>query len=188
MLPQDAGTAFTLSVRYPGAQRVFVAHSDYFAMQIPPQLDGVVRRSSSSTIAYVGRSRARRSTRRSCGCASRSIPGASSSGAECPASATARPALGNYLHGPAVERLAATCRGAGLELVLAGTHSTPTSTPERTIADADVVFGLSRCVLEAMACGRAAYVYGISGGDEWVTPDSYPALEANGFAGMAHQT
>ena len=34
-----------------------------------------------------------------------------------------------------------------------------------------------------MACGRAAFVYDWSGGDGWVTPDSYPALEADGFAG-----
>ena len=93
--------------------------------------------------------------------------------------------LGNYLNGPPVQRFDAACRAAGIELVLAGARSTPTATPERTIADADVVFGLGRCVLEAMACARAAYVYGVAGGDGWVTPESYPAIEANGFAGTA---
>ncbi|HEY6144682.1 MAG TPA: hypothetical protein VIV13_00290, partial [Solirubrobacterales bacterium] len=34
-----------------------------------------------------------------------------------------------------------------------------------------------------MACGRAAFVYDWSGGEGWVTPDSYPAIEADGFAG-----
>jgi hypothetical protein len=34
-----------------------------------------------------------------------------------------------------------------------------------------------------MACGRAAYVYDRYGGDGWVTADSYPRLEADGFAG-----
>jgi hypothetical protein len=33
-----------------------------------------------------------------------------------------------------------------------------------------------------MACGRAAYVYDWHGGDGWVTPESYPAIESDGFA------
>jgi hypothetical protein len=39
--------------------------------------------------------------------------------------------------------------------------------------------------VEAMTSRRAAYVYGVAGGDGWVTPERYPALEANGFAGTA---
>jgi hypothetical protein len=48
-----------------------------------------------------------------------------------------------------------------------------------------VVIGQGRSILEAMACGRAAWVYGPTFGDGWVTPDSYPALEADGFRGRA---
>jgi hypothetical protein len=47
----------------------------------------------------------------------------------------------------------------------------------------DIVIGYGRSVLEGMASGRAALVYDHSGGDGWVTPETYPALEANGFAG-----
>jgi chromosome segregation ATPase len=36
-----------------------------------------------------------------------------------------------------------------------------------------------------MASGRAAYVLGDAGGDGWVTADTYPALEADGFSGRA---
>jgi hypothetical protein len=36
-----------------------------------------------------------------------------------------------------------------------------------------------------MACGRAVYVYDMFGGDGWVTPEAYPALEADHFAGQA---
>jgi hypothetical protein len=36
-----------------------------------------------------------------------------------------------------------------------------------------------------MACGRAVYVFDTFGGDGWVTPDVYPALEADHFAGQA---
>jgi GT2 family glycosyltransferase len=48
-----------------------------------------------------------------------------------------------------------------------------------------VVVGYGRCIVEAMACGRAAYVWDHMGGDGWVTPASYPALEADGFGGRA---
>jgi hypothetical protein len=51
------------------------------------------------------------------------------------------------------------------------------------MAGADIVIGLGRGILEAMACGRAAFVYDWSGGEGWVTPDSYPSIEADGFAG-----
>ena len=53
------------------------------------------------------------------------------------------------------------------------------------MADADIVVGYGRSVLEAMALGRAAYVWDIAGGDGWVTPETYPTLEADGFSGAA---
>ena len=36
-----------------------------------------------------------------------------------------------------------------------------------------------------MAAGRAAWVYSGPAGDGWVTPERYPALEADGFRGRA---
>ena len=42
------------------------------------------------------------------------------------------------------------------------------------MADADIVVGYGRSVLEAMAMGRAAYVWDHAGGDGWVTPETYP--------------
>jgi hypothetical protein len=49
------------------------------------------------------------------------------------------------------------------------------------------VIALGRSVLEGMAAGRAVYVYGVVGGDGWVTPDRYPAMEADGFAGLSNR-
>jgi hypothetical protein len=69
--------------------------------------------------------------------------------------------------------------------VLSGVHSTPTQTAEEAIADVEIVIGLGRCIVEAMAGRRAAYVYGIAGGDGWVTPERYDAMEADGFGGTA---
>jgi hypothetical protein len=51
------------------------------------------------------------------------------------------------------------------------------------MAAADVVVGYGRSILEAMACGRPAYVHDHSGSDGWVTTESYARLEADGFAG-----
>jgi hypothetical protein len=56
---------------------------------------------------------------------------------------------------------------------------------QEAIADADVVVAKSRAALDAMACGRAVYVLDVFGGDGWVTPELYPALEADHFAGQA---
>ena len=50
---------------------------------------------------------------------------------------------------------------------------------------ADIVVAKSRAALDAMACGRAVYVYDTFGGDGWVTPEAYAALEADHFAGQA---
>jgi hypothetical protein len=53
------------------------------------------------------------------------------------------------------------------------------------VADADIVVAKSRAALDAMACGRAVYVFDVFGGDGWVTPQLYPDLEADNFAGQA---
>ena len=62
----------------------------------------------------------------------------------------------------------------------AGLLSEPAWDPVATIAEADIVVGKGRAVLEAMSCGRAAFVYDAFGGDGWVTAESYPRLEADG--------
>jgi hypothetical protein len=49
--------------------------------------------------------------------------------------------------------------------------------------DAELVLGRGQAVVEALAEGRAAYVYGDDGGDGWVTPERYEPLEADGFSG-----
>jgi hypothetical protein len=53
------------------------------------------------------------------------------------------------------------------------------------LAGVDIVVAKSRAVLDAMACGRAVYVFDVFGGDGWVTPASYHALEADNFTGQA---
>lgn len=96
--------------------------------------------------------------------------------------------LGNNLQGARRRMVDEVCDELGLELVQVGRHGHADASPERAIRAADVVIGYGRSVLEAMACGRPAYVYDHLGGDGWVTPDSFTALEADGFGGRATDT
>ncbi|HEY4098733.1 MAG TPA: hypothetical protein VGM33_24635 [Baekduia sp.] len=185
VLAQDASSAYALAERHPDAARLFIAHSEYFAAQSPPQLPGVCH-----AVVVLNE----RVDRHVAALASpppvvrlRQPVDLKRFGARGGQPRVARRALilGNYLRGPAAEAVVAACHDAGLEPVLSGVHTAPTHTPEQAIADVDVVIGVGRCVVEAMAGRRAAYVYGIAGGDGWVTPDTYAALEADGFGGTA---
>lgn len=91
----------------------------------------------------------------------------------------------NYLPPDRMAMLEAVCGDLGLELTSMGATSTASITPQQRIADADIVVGYGRSVLEGMASGRAAYVWDHAGGDGWVTPETYAAIEGNGFAGAA---
>jgi hypothetical protein len=93
--------------------------------------------------------------------------------------------VSNYLHGERREVLERACADLGLELTGLGISGKPTVAPQADLADADIVIGYGRGVLEAMAMGRAAYVWDFAGGDGWVTPESYAAHEADGFSGTA---
>jgi hypothetical protein len=183
-LAQDGMTAYQLAALYPEARRVYVSHSTYWEPQRPPQLPHACH----AVVALNDLAKRR--------CEAL---------AHCPELVRLRQpvdvrrfrfgvrrpeprrvlAFGNHWTGERYRIVADACEELGLELELVGFFGRITSAPELDIADADVVIGLGRCVLEAMALGRAAYVYGVHGGDGWVTPDSYHGLEAEGFAGRA---
>ena len=188
VLAQDTGSAFQLAGRYPDAVRVMVVHSDYFALQSPPQIQDVC------SAVVVMNDRVRRHVEH----LATPLPvvrlrqpvdlrkfGVRSG---IPERAERALVLGHYLRGPAADVVAEACRAAGLEPRLVGEPTTPTGTPEHAIADVEVVIGLGRCAIEGMAGRRAVYVYGIAGADGWVTQDSYEALEADGFGGLATPT
>jgi hypothetical protein len=182
---QDAGRAYALAARHPQAPQVFVAHSELFDAQLPPQVHGltaavvtmsdrverrvralawappVVRlRQPIDTERFAARETIRERPRRAL-------------------------ALSNYLHGERRSLLRAAWEPAGVEVVAIGDEAVATDDPELLIADSDVVVGKGRALLEGMSCGRAAYVFDMAGCDGWVSPDSYAALEADGFAGQA---
>ena len=187
-LVQDAGVALDLAARYPGARQVFVAHSESFDLQLPPQLEGLVdavvalndrvvdRLRALAVPAPVVRLRQPIDTERF-------VPGA-------PLPERPRRAL-LLSNNPVADRLAMledACAEAGLELTRVGGEAGQSSDPRNRLVEADVVIGYGRSVLEAMACGRAAYVYDRHGSDGWVTADSYAEVEASGFAGRSGRT
>jgi hypothetical protein len=93
--------------------------------------------------------------------------------------------LGNWMQADRRRLLRDACGEAGIDLGEHGAKSEYTRTPELELADVDIVFGKARVIVEAMASGRAAYVFDHNGGDGWVTPDRYELLESDNFGGQA---
>jgi hypothetical protein len=185
LICSDAATCHELARRYPDAARVFVVHSVDFMLQAPPQLHDIcqavvvlndrVRRAVEARAwhAPIVRLRQPIDLRRFAGIA--------------PAASSSRTALvlTNAVSRSSDGLIEDACRANGLDLEWIGDEGHQTPTPELAIAGARLVIGLGRSVLEGMAAGRAAYVYGIVGGDGWVTPERYPLMEADGFAGTS---
>jgi hypothetical protein len=185
VVSSDAATCHELTGRYHDAVRIFVAHSVDFLLQAPPQLpdrcqalvvlNDRVRRAVEARALHAPIVRLRQpiDLRRFAGLG--------------PGRATARTAvvLSNDLRGSRAKLIEGACRANGLDMRLIGANGHPTPSPELAIAGAKLVIGLGRSVLETMAAGRAAYVYGVIGGDGWVTPERYSSMEADGFAGTS---
>lgn len=166
---QDAYAALLLADLYPLTPQVFALHDDRDELWLPPQLPAVIARvvvfddrggdraRAASLVHEIVRLRLPVDTDRLSPRAPLRDP---------PRTALLHlEHLSDYRRG-VVER---ACADAGIE---------PGS-------DADLVIGRGRPILEAMASGRAAYVYGEDGGDGWVTPARYELLEADGFSGRA---
>jgi hypothetical protein len=185
LLCSDAATCHELASRYPDAVTVFVAHSADYMLQAPPQLgdrcqavvvlNDRVRRAVQARAWHAPIVRLRQPV---------DLVTYSQLAA---AGSTARTALvlSNYVKGPRARVVEAACEAAGIVTRWAGVTTEATPHPEFAIAGAEIVIGLGRSVVEAMAAGRAAFVYGVVGGDGWVTPERYAAMEADGFAGTA---
>jgi len=187
-LVQDAAVSLDLSSRYPRAPQVFVAHSESFDLQLPLQLEGLVRAVVVLNDRVANRLRALAVAApivrlRQPIDIERFVPGA-------PLPERPRRAL-LLSNNPVADRLAmleSACGASGLELARVGGDAGQSSDPRNQLVDADVVIGYGRSILEAMACGRAAYVYDRHGSDGWVTADSYAEIEAGGFAGRTGRT
>jgi hypothetical protein len=186
LLVQDAAAALSLAEMYPRVPQAFVAHSDHYDLFLPPQVPGLVaaavtlydrvdRRVRALAVPTevvrltqpvdVARFRPLRPMR------------------ERPRTALA---LGHYHFGERLEILREACSASGIELLHAGMRGSTLDRPvELALNDVEVVFGKGRVIHEAMACGRAAYVWDVHGADGWVTPERYAKLAADNFAGQS---
>jgi hypothetical protein len=94
-------------------------------------------------------------------------------------------AFGNDQGGPRLVAIKRCCDRLGIEFELIGRHGRPTRAPEEELGAADAVVAIGRCAIEGMAARRAVYVSGVVGTDGWLSHESYPAIEADGFSGRA---
>jgi hypothetical protein len=185
VLVQDSVHACLMAERYPASPRVFVAHTIQVNIQRPPQVPDVVNAvvvlndRIARRFAAMAREPELVRLRQPVDLVRFSPRGR----------LRARPKtallLGNYLRGDQRDMVVKACADRGIEVTEVGAHGTVSHHPEVAIGEADVVVGYGRAIIEAMACGRAAYVLGDSGGDGWVTAESYASLEADGFGGSA---
>ena len=178
---QDGIVVHDLAERFPSAFHVYRICGDVHDFQLPPQVAGEVDLVVALSDRYERVGGPWRCARRCCGSACRSTSTGSSRSGRCTSArgapscwATTSSATRRWSApgaGPASRwrGSAAACRlrrgggGGGRRLVVAK----------------------SRAALDAMACGRAVYVFDVFGGDGWVTPERYPGLEADNFAGQA---
>lgn len=187
VLAQDSASAYELAGREDGVRQVFVAHG-LASFEHPP----VALRPAPRVVVLNDRIGARVAALATAPEAVRlrqpiDIERYRPRGAS---SRRARRVLvfSNYVETDRLQLLEGACADLGLELTRVGAQKEPKVDAQQAIADADIVVGYGRSVLEAMAMGRAAYVWDRGGGDGWVTPESYPALEADGFSGAATDT
>jgi hypothetical protein len=184
-LVQDAGRAFAAAERHPTTPQAFVAHSELFDLQLPPQVPGMV----ATVVAMNERVERRLNALAQAPPIVRLSQPIDTERFAARETIRDRPrralVLSNYIHGARLRLLREAWEPAGVEIVLAGEEGAPAERPELLVGDADIVVGKGRALLEGMSCGRAAYVFDMAGCDGWVTAAAYPALEADGFAGQA---
>jgi len=183
VLVQDSIMAYELAERLPETPQLFRAASDLYDLQLPPALPGVV------DAVVVCSERVRRRVRhlamrhaihrlRQPIDTERFVP------AGDPAASPRRAVLlGNYLGGKRLDLVREALGRRGVRCERVGAKSESTCAPEQAIWSADIVVAKGRAALEGMACGKAVFVFDHFGGDGWVTPERYSAMEADNFAG-----
>jgi hypothetical protein len=188
LLVQDGVVACDLAAQRPAVPQVFVAHSDTFDVQLPPQLPGLV----AAVIVLYDRVEDRiRALAEPIEDVVRLTQPIDVERFKPTQPLHARPrvamALGNYVHGERLEMLRRACARAGIELRHVGQFGEGERPADQVLGDADIIFGKARVILEAMACGRAAYVFDHNGGDGWVTAATYPELAPDNFGGQSER-
>ncbi len=183
-LVQDVVSALELAAWDANTPQVFISHSDIFDVQLTPQLPDV----TACIVTLYDRAEERVLSQALTAPVRRLKQPVDVQRFRPTRPIAAEPrvaiALGNYLAGERREIIRTACELAGIEFRQVGaTASGATTTPERTINEADIVIGKAKVIHEAMACGRAAYVFDVAGCEGWVTAESYDVLVGDNFAG-----
>jgi hypothetical protein len=185
LLVQDGAIACELAASHPLTPQVFVAHSDIFDLQLPPQLPDLV---AAVVVLYDRVERRIRALAQPVADIVRLTQPIDVERFKPSQPLRSRPrvamTLGNYVHGQRLALLRRACDRTGIELRHVGVHGEGQRPAALVLNDADIVFGKARVILEAMACGRAAYVFDHNGGDGWVTAESYAQLAADNLGGQ----
>ena len=184
VLVQDAAVAFELAARYPEVPQVFVAHSVIYDLQSPPQLPGLTRCAVALNDRVANRLRSLAVELDVVRLHQPIDIERFGPGGPLPARPARLLLLSNRVD-EGRRSLARACARNAIELTEVGVGGELTADPQAALQRAHIVVGYGRSVLEAMACGRAAFVFDHRGGDGWVTGERYEALEADGFAGAA---
>lgn len=186
VLSQDGVVAYEMSARWPEVPHAFICHSPLFELQTPPAVPGVVGAVVVMSERFENRLRALATKHRIVRLRQPiDVDRLAPSGAARKQPKTVL-LLGNYLQGESKRFLVEAWGSAGLEFRQIGTPAGTSSLDiVQAIADADIVVGKARAILDAMSCGRPAYLYDVFGTDGWVTPQVYDAMEADAFAGLA---
>jgi hypothetical protein len=186
VLAQDGVTSCSLAARYPDTPQIFVAHSLLFDLQAPPQVDGLVSRVVVLNDRLAARMGAMASELEVVRLRQPVDLRRFSPRGDIRREPKRALLLGNHLSGLRREIALEACSALDIECEQTGLYGTPDPEPERLMTNADIVIGCGRAILEGMACGCATLLYDNQGGHGWVRPESYPAIEANGFTG--HRT
>jgi len=90
--------------------------------------------------------------------------------------------MSNYFTSDSYETIKKACKNLKLEFSHIGKTKRVLNTQDY-INKADIVVSLGRGILEAMACGRAAIVYGYLGGDGIITSNTIKEIRKHNFSG-----
>ncbi|MBL0747064.1 glycosyltransferase [Nocardioides baculatus] len=183
VLAQDGIVAHDLAAAWPDVPQAFVCHSSLFDVQQPPIVPGI----TASVIVLNDRVRRRVEALNADLDVVRLTQPIDTQRFSPTSAPNQRPTralvLSTYLDGAPRRALEEAWGRAGIELVSLGIDEVDLA-PEVLMGTVDIVVGKGRAVLEAMSCGRAAYVFDSFGGDGWITPESYAAVEADGITGQ----
>ena len=183
---QTTIASYELAHRYPTTPQVFAVHADEYAVAVPPQLPGM----TTAVVALSDRI-ARRIAAFALEVETVRLRQPVDTQRFAPRTKLRDPArkillYGNYLRGDRRSMFEGVCAELGLECTqIGGPNGVYTTTPEHDLCEADIVVGKARTIVEALACGRAAYVFDHNGADGWVTPERYALLESDNFGGQA---